>query len=81
MQVISGFSATDAGYYVSLKLVQKMFGLNDLINDEHLRKCLSLQDAYSSNHVGELGGVYDRVDVHARSLEARGVKHETCAML
>lgn len=80
-EAISGLSVADANYDVALELVKERFGQKDLIINEHLTQLLNLKEVPSSNNVGELRGLYDKVNVHVRSLEALGVKQEAYAVL
>lgn len=66
---------------MALEQAKKRFGQDDVIINKHLTKVLNLKEVSSSNHVGELRGLYDKVNLHVRSLEALGVKQGAYAVL
>ncbi|XP_077531269.1 uncharacterized protein LOC144143378 [Haemaphysalis longicornis] len=79
---ISGLQATEECYKDAIEILKKRFGDDRIIVQDHLRGLLDLKPVSSSSDVLQLRHLYDRVQVHIRSLKALGTSSTTyCTML
>ncbi|XP_077548213.1 uncharacterized protein LOC144161022 [Haemaphysalis longicornis] len=79
---IAGLQATDGCYKDAIEILKQRFGDDRIIVQDHLRGLLDLKPVSSSSDVRQLRQLYDRVQVHIRSLKALGTSSTTyCTML
>lgn len=79
---ISGLPITDACYADAVEILKKQFGDSEVIVQDHLHTLINLKPVSSSSDVAELRKLYDKVQVHCRSMKALGTHPLTyCSML
>lgn len=79
---ISGLQATEECYADAIEILKKRFGDEQIIVQDHLQGLLDLKPVSSSADVHQLRKLYDKVQVHIRSLKALGTNSTTyCTML
>ncbi|KAH7966645.1 hypothetical protein HPB49_018189 [Dermacentor silvarum] len=79
---IYGLQATEECYKDVIDILKKRFGDETIIVQEHLRSLFDLRPISSSSNITQLRDLYDRVQVHIRSLQALGTSPSTyCSML
>lgn len=79
---IAGLQATDGCYKDAIEILKQRFGDDRIIVQDHLRGLLDLKPVSLSSDVRQLRQLYDRVQVHIRSLKALGTSSTTyCTML
>ena len=74
-RAIQGLPVTEANYESAVKLLQERFGNKQKIISSHMEELLKLQTC-STDRANQLRTIYDRINVHVRSLEALGITSE-----
>ena len=74
-RAIQGLPITEANYESAIRLLQERFGNKQRIISSHMEELLKLQTC-SSDKAYQLRTIYDRINIHVRSLEALGITSE-----
>jgi hypothetical protein len=76
-ETINGFSLTKENYCEAIKLLKERYGNKQVVISSQMDSLLKLPEATSMGEVKKLRNIYDKLELHVRSLRNVGVSPDT----
>ncbi|GBN98169.1 hypothetical protein AVEN_78940-1 [Araneus ventricosus] len=81
LETIEGFCISSENYAKAVTLLEQRFGRKETLVNTHMSQLLEIPPLKRSNDVKSFRQLFDKVQIHIRSLESLGIKSDTFSTL